>query len=95
MQHDRLAMLIETRTHRPEAIAEAAAARRRPESAVGEGGTTMIIAADHPARGMLKAGARGMDNEGKDANGRVMAQIASRMVDRDMHAVAEYVAGLH
>ena len=43
----------------------------------------------------FKAGARGMDNEGKDANGRVMAQIASRMVDRDMHAVAEYVAGLH
>jgi hypothetical protein len=52
--------IIETRLHRPEAIAEAAAARRRPASALGEGGTTMIIAADHPARGMLKAGARGM-----------------------------------
>jgi len=52
--------LIETRIHRPEAIAEAAAARRRPASALGEGGTTMIVAADHPARGMLKAGARAM-----------------------------------
>jgi hypothetical protein len=50
--------LIATRINQPEAIAEAAAARRRPASALGEGGTTMIIAADHPARGMLKAGAR-------------------------------------
>src|SRR3954453_13477404 len=55
-----LRQLIETRIHRPEAIAEAAAARRRPASALGEGSTTMIVAADHPARGMLKAGARGM-----------------------------------
>jgi hypothetical protein len=55
-----LSELIETRLHRPEAIAEAAAARRRPASALGEGGTTMIVAADHPARGMLGAGAREM-----------------------------------
>jgi DhnA family fructose-bisphosphate aldolase class Ia len=53
-----LSQLIETRIHRPEAIAEAAAARERPASALGEDGTTMIIAVDHPARGMLKAGAR-------------------------------------
>jgi DhnA family fructose-bisphosphate aldolase class Ia len=53
-----LAQLIETRIHRPEAIAEAAAARQRPASALSEHGTTMIIAVDHPARGMLKAGAR-------------------------------------
>ena len=53
-----LTQLIETRIHRPEAIAEAAAARRRPPSALGADGTTMIIAVDHPARGMLKAGAR-------------------------------------
>ena len=53
-----LRQLIETRIHRPEAIAKAAAARRGPASALGAGGTTMIIAADHPARGMLKAGAR-------------------------------------
>jgi DhnA family fructose-bisphosphate aldolase class Ia len=55
-----LTQLIETRIHRPEAIAEAAAARRRPPSALGEDDTTMIIAVDHPARGMLKAGARTM-----------------------------------
>jgi hypothetical protein len=53
-----LSQLIDTRIHRPEAIAEAAAARQRPSSALGEDGTTMIIAVDHPARGMLKAGAR-------------------------------------
>ena len=53
-----LTELINIRINRPEAIAEAAAARRRPASALGDGGTTMIIAADHPARGMLKAGAR-------------------------------------
>jgi len=52
--------IIEARLRRPEAIAEAAAARRRPASALGESGATMIIAADHPARGMLKAGAREM-----------------------------------
>src|SRR5436190_5927199 len=55
-----LSQLIETRIRRPEAIAEAAAARRRPASALGEDGTTMIIAVDHPARGMLKAGTRTM-----------------------------------
>jgi hypothetical protein len=55
-----LGSIIEARLRRPEAIAEAAAARRRPASALGESGTTMIIAADHPARGMLKAGAREM-----------------------------------
>ncbi|GAA2786478.1 Cgl0159 family (beta/alpha)8-fold protein [Saccharopolyspora taberi] len=44
------------RATRPEAIAEAAAARtRRP--LVGENGRLMIVAADHPARGALGAGA--------------------------------------
>jgi hypothetical protein len=55
-----LSTIIEARLRRPEAIAEAAAARRRPAAALGDSGTTMIIAADHPARGMLKAGAREM-----------------------------------
>ena len=49
--------LIEARMRRPEAIATAAAARRRPTSLVGEHGKLMIIAADHPARGALRAGA--------------------------------------
>ena len=42
----------------------------------------------------FKAGERGMDKEGKDVNGRIMAQIASRMSDADMQAVAQYAAGL-
>jgi hypothetical protein len=49
--------LVATRINRPEAIAEAAAARRRPASLLGEHGKLMIIAADHPARGALRAGA--------------------------------------
>ena len=48
--------LVEARMHRPDAIAEAAAARRRPASLTGEHGKLMIIAADHPARGALRAG---------------------------------------
>ncbi len=43
----------------------------------------------------FKAGARGMDKDGKDVNGKVMAQIAARLSEHDMHAVAEYAAGLH
>ena len=43
----------------------------------------------------FKAGERGMDKEGKDVNGRVMAQIASKMSDQEMRAVADYAAGLH
>ncbi len=52
-----IAELVEARIQRPHAIAEAAAARRRPTSLVGEHGRMMIIAADHPARGALRAGA--------------------------------------
>ncbi len=48
--------LVETRVNRPQAIAEAAA-RRRPAAADPDGhGKLMIIAADHPARGALRAG---------------------------------------
>jgi cytochrome c553 len=42
----------------------------------------------------FKAGERGMDKEGKDANGKVMAQIAGRMSDHEMQAVAQYASGL-
>jgi cytochrome c553 len=42
----------------------------------------------------FKSGERGMDKEGKDVNGQVMSQIASRMSDADMLAVAQYAAGL-
>ncbi|MFJ9346716.1 deoxyribose-phosphate aldolase [Streptomyces sp. NPDC101237] len=50
-----VAALVHTRTHHPEAIAEAAARRaRRP--LVDADGRLMIVAADHPARGALGVG---------------------------------------
>ena len=52
-----LADLLQARTRRPDAIAAAAASRRRPKTLFGEHGKLMIIAADHPARGALRAGA--------------------------------------
>ena len=42
----------------------------------------------------FKSGERGADKEGKDVNGRIMSQIASRMSEREMQAVAEFTAGL-
>jgi len=53
---DHLKTILEVRTRRPHAIAEAAAARRRRESLLGDDGKLFIIAADHPARGALRAG---------------------------------------
>ena len=58
MREDSLRALVETRVHRPGAIAEAAARRVRPASLLGEHGRLMMIAADHPARGALRAGDR-------------------------------------
>jgi cytochrome c553 len=43
----------------------------------------------------FKSEQRGMDKEGKDVNGRVMAQIAARLSEPEMRAVADYAAGLH
>ncbi|MBL7261698.1 Cgl0159 family (beta/alpha)8-fold protein [Paractinoplanes lichenicola] len=48
--------LLDIRTRRPAAIAAATSARRRPTSLFGPHGKLMIIAADHPARGALRAG---------------------------------------
>ncbi|WDV51855.1 deoxyribose-phosphate aldolase [Streptomyces coeruleorubidus] len=51
--------LVHLRSHRPEAIAEAAARRpRRP--LLNDNGRLMIVAADHPARGALGVGGRSM-----------------------------------
>ena len=52
--------IVEQRVRRPAAVAEAAARRRRPESLLGEHGRLMMIAADHPARGALRAGERAL-----------------------------------
>ncbi|MQA25603.1 MAG: aldolase [Micromonosporaceae bacterium] len=51
-----LAKLLDVRVNRPEAIAEAAARRARREAPVGPSGRLLVIAADHPARGALRAG---------------------------------------
>ena len=48
--------LLDARIRRPAAIAAAARARRRARSLAGPHGKLMIIAADHPARGALRAG---------------------------------------
>lgn len=58
MREAALRELVETRVHRPGAVAEAAARRTRPASLLGEHGRLMMIAADHPARGALRAGDR-------------------------------------
>ena len=48
--------LAAARADRPDAVAAAATARRRPTGWRGEHGRMMVIAADHPARGALRAG---------------------------------------
>src|ERR671910_2009356 len=60
MLDERYRTLLEAGTRRPAAIAEAAAGRVRPTSLFNEYGRLMIIAADHPARGALRAGERAL-----------------------------------
>jgi hypothetical protein len=48
--------IVSTRVNRPQEIAAAIARRRRPGSLTGAHGRLMMIAADHPARGALRAG---------------------------------------
>jgi len=57
---DRLRDILEVRTRRPDTIAELARQRRRRASLLGDGNQLFIIAADHPARGALRAGDRAM-----------------------------------
>ena len=56
MREAELRHLVDIRTHRPQAIAEAASRRLSARSLLGGHGRLMIIAADHPARGALRAG---------------------------------------
>jgi hypothetical protein len=58
MSDDRLRGLIDIRTTRPHEVARRAGKRVRPASLLGDHGRLMMIAADHPARGALAAGAR-------------------------------------
>ena len=57
---DQLKAILDVRTRRPQAIAEAAARRKRRASLLGEDNQLFIIAADHPARGALRVGDRPM-----------------------------------
>jgi hypothetical protein len=56
MSTDIVTDLIATRVHAPRRVAEMMQQRTRPTSLVGESGRLMLVAADHPARGALRAG---------------------------------------
>lgn len=56
MDEAQLRHLVDVRVDNPGRIAEAAAQRKRPSGLLGEHGRLMVIAADHPARGALRAG---------------------------------------
>ncbi len=43
----------------------------------------------------FKSGERGMDKGGKDTNGRVMAQVAAKLSENEMQALAQYTSGLY
>jgi hypothetical protein len=58
--HEQLKAILDVRTRRPQAIAEAAARRSRRAALLGEDDQLFIIAADHPARGALRVGDRPM-----------------------------------
>ena len=53
---ERVADVIRIRAREPERIAQAAATRRRPAAPPGREGQLVLVAADHPARGSLRAG---------------------------------------
>jgi uncharacterized protein len=57
---DQIRAIMAARARRPQTIAEAAAGRRRRTSLLGEDSQIFLIAADHPARGALRAGDRPM-----------------------------------
>ena len=58
--NDHLREILDVRTRHPGAIAEAAARRKRRPALLGDDGQLLLIAADHPARGALRAGERPM-----------------------------------
>ena len=53
---DDVAQLVRTRVAQPSRIAELMAGRSAPPDLVGQTGRLMLVAADHPARGVLRAG---------------------------------------
>src|SRR6266508_2012316 len=63
MREEQHRAILEARSRNPDAIIEAAARRVRPASLFNEHGRLMIIAADHPARGALRAGEGALDGK--------------------------------
>jgi hypothetical protein len=51
-----IASVVATRALHPERIADLAARRQQPKGLVGDTGRLLLVAADHPARGALRAG---------------------------------------
>jgi hypothetical protein len=49
--------IVSIRAKHPERLSELAAARQQPSGLVGQTGRLLLVAADHPARGALRAGA--------------------------------------
>lgn len=69
--------IVHTRVHQPGLIAELAARRPRATALLAEHGKMMIIAADHPARGSLRAGDRPLAMADRaDLLGRLCAALA-------------------
>lgn len=68
-----LASIVGTRALHPERVVELAASRRQPAGLVGETGRLLLVAADHPARGALRAGDDAMAMGDR-------AELLSRMV---------------
>jgi hypothetical protein len=60
MRDEQYRAVLDIRTRRPGAIVEAARRRQRPTSLFNQHGRLMVIAADHPARGALRAGSRAL-----------------------------------
>ncbi|MDF1605472.1 hypothetical protein [Nocardioides sp. YIM 152315] len=74
--------LVETRVFHPERVEEAAAARSRPKRRTAEDGRLVLIAADHPARGALRAGPDRMAmSDRRDLLGRLCVALARPGVD--------------
>jgi hypothetical protein len=82
MDESTLNRLVRTRVSSPSDIAAARHGRRRPKGLLGPHGKLMIIAADHPARGALRAGGdRLAMGDRLDLLDRLCAALANRGVN--------------
>lgn len=81
LDDDRFRSLIDARARHPEAIAERARARRR-RPLLGETESLFLVAADHPARGIVKAGDRPLAMaDRRDLLGRILTALEQPGVD--------------